>query len=415
MQYIDGSILEGGGQILRNSIALSALLRRPIVVENIRKERTPPGLKNQHRSGLELAATITCARLTGAFNLSTRVVFEPGYYPLQHAGLVYKADAVTAGSTMLLLQSALPILLFAAHRDASVRSYDAEIELILKGGTNAEQAPQIDYTQNVFIPFLRRHILKSGHTTTKNDDQWDGVRRTSATVEMVLERRGYYPKGGGVVHVRVKPLPPGETLHPVSLLSRGRVVSVRGIAHYADLPTSVGTGMVRGALEQLRTVHLIASDATRISTADTVSEAAVQIECRREPRSATTGAGSGVVLWAELEGGGFVGGSAVGRKGIDPEHVGARAAEELINSLKSQSCIDEWLQDQMAIFMALAQGKSEICCGLQELSLHTRTAMWVAEELTGAKFELERNETGLNIMHCHGIGLKSGIPLVEDK
>lgn len=51
LQIINGSILEGGGQILRNSVSLAALLQKPIRIENIRAGRSQPGLKNQHRTG----------------------------------------------------------------------------------------------------------------------------------------------------------------------------------------------------------------------------------------------------------------------------------------------------------------------------------------------------------------------------
>ena len=125
------------------------------------------------------------------------------------------------------------------------------------------------------------------------------------------------------------------------------MLSIRGIAHYADLPASIGTGMVQGALERLKSACIIPTDVTNpgtgadVNTLQDLPVEAVQIECRREARSSTTGAGSGIVLWAELEGGALIGGSAVGRKGLDPASVGAQAVEELIASLESQGCVDE--------------------------------------------------------------------------
>ncbi|KAK2467092.1 hypothetical protein APHAL10511_001350 [Amanita phalloides] len=363
MQVIDGGTLEGGGQILRNAIALSALLRRSVTIENIRKDRKSPGLKNQHRTGLELASTIASAKLTGAYNSSTQVVFEPGDCSQQHVGQEFMADAVTAGSTMLLLQIALPILLFNVYKGPLVQLQSSAIKLTLKGGTNAELAPQVDYTHNVFLLFLQKHFLAREDSTGMN-----------ATIEVEVERRGYYPKGGGVVHIHIKPLLPGTALQPVKLRHYGRVLSIRGIAHYAGLPTSIGKDMVRGALERLRAAQFMTDERTSATMTDD-NAISICVEQRREPRDMTTGAGNGIVLWAELEGGGYVGGSAVGRKGMDPRHVGSQAAEELVKSLNKRSCVDEWLQDQIIIFMALAQGISEVCCGTQELSLHTRSAI----------------------------------------
>jgi RNA 3'-terminal phosphate cyclase (ATP) len=238
---------------------------------------------------------------------------------------------------MLLLQTALPILLFTQNHN----NLALETNLTLKGGTNAEQAPQVDYTQNVFIPFLRKHFLGSEDATNENSC---GDGETSASVEMKLERRGYFPKGGGVVHVLVKPLPAGKALRPIVLRNRGRVISIRGAAHYADLPTSIGTGMVRGALERLKAAGIVTDDvggARIVNDINTVDVHSVHFEHRREPKATTTGAGSGIVLWAELEGGGIIGGSAIGRKGIDPKHIGAQAADELVKSLNNGGCIDE--------------------------------------------------------------------------
>ncbi|KAF8197409.1 RNA 3'-terminal phosphate cyclase domain-containing protein [Pholiota molesta] len=359
---IDGSVLEGGGQILRNAVSLAGLLSKPLSIHNIRKNRTPPGLKNQHRTGLELAASIASARLLGAYNESTEIEFIPGRINLPNH---YVADSITAGSTTLLLQIALPLLLF------SPKPIPAST-LTLHGGTNATMAPQIDYTKHILLPFIRRHF---------------GIGQ----YELDIRKRGYFPKGGGEVSFSVVPLSaPNQKLHSIKLLERGKVKKILGIAHYARLPHAVGQGILAGAERRLS----MAGRKRHLSIHPMYTRA----------WGLTKGPGSGIVLWAELEGGGVIGGSALGSRGKSPEAIGEEAAEELIKGLNEGGCVDEWLQDQIIIFMALAEGRSEVRCGSAGLSLHTRTAIWLAQQLTDAKFDIEEEPSRQVIIRCQGIG-----------
>lgn len=147
-------------------------------------------------SGLELAADIASATLTNAKNGSAEIEFSPGSLKIPGN---FVADSVTAGATALLLQIAFPLLLFSSSPLSST--------LTLKGGTNAAQAPQIDYVENVFLSFVRRHF---------------GIM-----AELRLNRRGYFPKGGGEVVVTVNPST--QSLQSFSLLDRGEVRCIKGI------------------------------------------------------------------------------------------------------------------------------------------------------------------------------------------
>ncbi|KAJ6618248.1 RNA 3'-terminal phosphate cyclase domain-containing protein [Mycena sp. CBHHK59/15] len=354
---IDGSVLEGGGQILRNSISLSALLGKPVSIHNVRSGRKPPGLKNQHRTGIELAAEISSARLTGATNGSCAVDFAPGRIAPGH----YTADPVTAGAATLLLQIALPLLLFAPSAAPST--------LTLRGGTNATQAPQVDYIQRVFLPFAARHF---------------GVR-----ADVVVRRRGYFPKGGGEVLVTVFPGADGARLRSASVMERGAVIRIGGIVHIAGLPAHLGKSMAEGAMQRLAKSGF-GPDAS----------VPVEIENRREKNENTVGAGSGIVLWAELE-------------GAAAAAVGEEAAEELVKGLEAGGCVDEWLEDQIIILMALAHGTSEVRCGKNGPTLHTRTAIWVAEQLTDAKFDLTVEGSGHTIIRCRGMGYIAPVDITD--
>ncbi|KAH9901629.1 RNA 3'-terminal phosphate cyclase [Cubamyces lactineus] len=357
--HLDGSALEGGGQLLRIAVALSALLSKPIAIDNIRANRNPPGLKLQHAAGLRLAAEICSASLEGCEAGSGSVVFRPTAKP--QLSRCYTADPGTAGSIALLLQVSLPCLSFSATSAEAAEPSS----LILRGGTNAIQAPQIDYTQHVFLPFMRKHF--DLHPTLR------------------ILKRGYYPKGGGEVHVSIPPV--RGPLPAITLTERGPIKTVFGRSYVAGLPKSLAESM------------RIAATAVLVESG--LDESVIRIDTVREKPSDAVGSGSGIVLWAETENGCIIAGSALGRKGTEPARVGRDAAQELAANLAHGGCVDEYMQDQMIIFLALASGRSRVKSG--PLTLHTKTAIWVAEQMTEARFHVEETE-GITIIECEGIG-----------
>ncbi|KAI0807299.1 RNA 3'-terminal phosphate cyclase [Fomes fomentarius] len=359
---VDGGVLEGGGQLLRIAVGLSALLSRPISINNIRASRKPPGLRFQHAAGLRLVAEICSARLDRCDPGSSSIDFYPQSKP--RLSQSYSADPGTAGSIALLLQVSLPCLLFSPGSPADAST------LVLRGGTNATQSPQIDYTQHVFLPFLRTHF--------------------GLAPQLQIVKRGYYPKGGGEVHLSIPPVT--APIPPLTLTARGKVKFVHGRSYVAGLPKNLADSMRAAAVTVLEEFG--------------IDKKHIKIESVREKPADAIASGSGVVLWAETEDGCIIGGSAIGRKGTDPPSVGRTAARELTTNLAHGGCVDEYMQDQMIIFLALAHGKSTVKTG--PLTLHTRTAIWVAEQLTEAKFHVQESETGA-IIECEGIGYGAGL------
>ncbi|MEM1782600.1 MAG: RNA 3'-terminal phosphate cyclase, partial [Nanopusillaceae archaeon] len=169
MIVIDGSYGEGGGQIVRTSLLLSSLTKTPVKIINIRKNRTPPGLKAQHFHSILLIKKITRAE-TSDFDLGTTELF---FNPKGIYGGVYRENIGTAGSITLLLQGSLLATIFS----------DSKTRLIVKGGTDVKHSPSLDYFRYVLLPYYK----------------------IFADINFRLVRRGFYPKGGGEIEIEVNP------------------------------------------------------------------------------------------------------------------------------------------------------------------------------------------------------------------
>ncbi|CAI8038956.1 RNA 3'-terminal phosphate cyclase [Geodia barretti] len=213
---IDGSAMEGGGQVLRNVVTLGCLVRRAVRVIRVRGGRSKPGLRPQHLAGLRLIGQLCGGKLAGDDVNSTRVEFWPG--SVRNGD--YSADTQTAGSTTLLLQVSLPCLLFAPPTSSST--------LTLRGGTNADMAPPIDYITKVFKPT---------------------VGKFGITFDCKLKKRGFYPRGGGEVVVKPHPL---VNITPATITEPGQVVSVSIHSFVAGTaPEKIAQQMAQAARQQV--------------------------------------------------------------------------------------------------------------------------------------------------------------------
>ncbi|XP_064385885.1 RNA 3'-terminal phosphate cyclase-like isoform X2 [Halichondria panicea] len=355
---IDGSVMEGGGQILRISMALNCLLNRSITVTNIRAGRDKPGLRPQHLTGIELLAQMCGGRLKGEGIGSSEVTLCPQAIRGGH----FTADTRTAGSVCLLLQAALPCLLFAPKSS----------KVTLKGGTNADMAPPIDYAIKVFQPIAARF----------------GVQFDCRVV-----RRGFYPKGCGEVEIAT-PTGPVPHLTAVTMTDPGTLVGITIHAFVAGaVPINACHKMVMGARKALERQ---------------LPGVGLEVKEVQETRDSAFGNSSGIIIVAETSTGCLLAGSANGRKSDPADKTGRAAADELVRGVRSGGCVDEHLQDQLIILMALARGRSTIRTG--PLTLHTQTAIHIAQLLTKAKFWTERvsgEKREVHLIHCDGIGLEN--------
>ncbi|XP_061540507.1 RNA 3'-terminal phosphate cyclase isoform X2 [Phycodurus eques] len=352
---LDGSVMEGGGQIVRVAAALSCISGSPVTMCKVRAGRSSPGLRPQHLSGLQLVSDMCAGVLQGGAVGSTDVSLTPGKI---RAGN-YTADTHTAGSVCLLLQVALPCALYA----------DDVSNLSLRGGTNAEMAPQIDYTVNVFKPIVKKF----------------GVH-----FDCDIKMRGFYPKGGGEVCAAVHA---AKELQAVTMLERGNISKIHGRAYVAGvLPFKLAKDMSAAAVRTIRRE---------------IKDLYINIQAVQEKEKAC-GNGNGIIIIAESSTGCLFAGSALGKRGVYADKIGIEAAEMLLRNIRHNGCVDEFLQDQLIVFMALAKGTSRIRTGA--VTLHTQTAIHVAQQMTQAKFTITKCEDELNvtyIVECQGSGVSN--------
>ncbi len=198
MLTIDGSQGEGGGQIVRSSLALSLVTGKPVTIERVRAGRRKPGLGRQHLKAVQAARKISKARVDGAELGSSRIVFQPGRVKAGN----YSFRIATAGSTTLVLQTVLPALMIA----------DGVSTITLEGGTHNPFAPPYDFLAKAYLPLLAR---------------------MGPQVKANLERPGFYPAGGGKFTVEVAPV---EKLGRLELIERGEIAARRVWAVVANLP-----------------------------------------------------------------------------------------------------------------------------------------------------------------------------------
>lgn len=359
---IDGSILEGGGQILRNASALAAINGKTIAVEKIRAARSRPGLMPQHLTGLNLIQALSGGVLLGGYAGSTSINFMPKKLRMTSNDTL-EADTKTAGSCTLLAQAALPCLLFT-------QPPSTQHTLRLKGGTDAPMAPPVGYMQHVLRPLL--------------------VRKLGLEITLDLMRRGFYPKGGGILEVTARSLPENGTIPAFKLTNQGTICSIEAFAFVAGhVKESIGQRLLSAAQAVLQ-----ARFPNYVYKAELVRETATD----------ALGDGCGILLVAKSDTGCILGSARCGEKGVSAESIGKMVALELSDVLETGACVDDYLQDQLIIWMALAKGTSEFVCG--EPTLHTRTAIEIAQTLTSACFSIIKEKGRTWIIRCNGAGIK---------
>ncbi len=348
---IDGSFGEGGGQVLRTALALSALTGQPARIYRIRAGRRKPGLAPQHLTGVLAPAQVCDAGVRGAAIGSMELIFQPGLKPRPGTYVFDVADVAgrgSAGSVMLLLQTLLLPLALA----------DGTSHLTLKGGTHVPWSPPFDYLAHVYLPMLAR----MGGKANCRLDAW-----------------GFYPAGGGQISAVIDGA--GGTLAPMILVKRGDLTRVQGVAVACNLPADIAQRIANRARNVLAEAGL-----------------RVDITARRE-RGVAPGAGLFLLVEYEYAVAGF---SALGAKGKPSEQVADEVCRDLLAHHAGGAPVDAHLADQLLLPMALADGRSEF--RTLRVTQHLLTNAHVIRQFIPAQIEIggEEGEPGTIIIQGAG-------------
>lgn len=389
--HLDGTTLEGGGQLLRLALSLASLTQIPIRVTDIRGKRGPisspgkdGGLKPAHLAAVTWLAKATAAETEGMEAKSRELTFRPSSTSTQHHQGVWKniyedskikcrsshIPVFTPGSILLVLQAILPYLLFGPSAFSEDQASPIPLRIKIDGGTNVSNSPSIEYVSQVLLPMLS---LKVG----------------IPEVATILHKRGWSTGGTqiGSASFEIRPFPKGHILPTFKFQKRGGLAKV----HVSVLAPDV---KARSIIRDNVIAQILAFE-PEVEIMFPVDE-----DSKNEKRWY-------LLLVAETSEGYRLGRDWLydrKTKGVRIEEICARLVSKVVQDLKRElkhnGCADEYLQDQLVVFQALADGQAVVDAGEQEVSLHTRTARWVVEQVLGTEF----NETG----NCEGMRFRAG-------
>lgn len=352
MVRIDGSYGEGGGQILRTTLSLAAVLKREVEIYNIRKGRKVPGLQPQHLTCVNALKDITQAEVEGNRLQSLSLRFSPK--TIRGGNFLFDVAKIkgSAGSVSLVLQSILLPLLLAKQ----------SAEVVIKGGTHVPWSPPFTYLQQVFLPT---------------------VSEIGCEVKDQIKKWGWYPRGGGEVSFSINPV---EKILPMNLSDRGRLLKLSGISAVSNLPISIAKRQRDHACEILKGKKF-----------------SPQIELVEAP---SIGKGTFFLLLAEFENS-LTGFSSLGAIGKRAEKVADESCQEFLKFVETDATIENHLADQLVPYLSLSGSESSFT--VSSISQHLLTNIWVVKNFLPVRIEVEGKEGGKGKIFIDSSGIEDKI------
>jgi RNA 3'-terminal phosphate cyclase (ATP) len=343
MIKVDGSQGEGGGQILRTAVSLSAITGKPVEVAKIRANRSEPGLRPQHLTAIRILGQLFRASVENLKVGSDWIRFTPSD-TFQSDSAAF--DVGTAGSIPMILLTLVPAVSLSKNH----------IEIEVTGGTDVRASPTIDYV---------RYVVSEAYRSI-------GVKFSTD-----VARRGYYPKGGGRVRINIEPCSSAGTMELVN----SRDVEPKIISVCSQLPKHVAERQISSALAALEKKGISCSHYT------------ASFETSLSP-------GSSVLVHSATEFGPYIGGDSIGELGRRAEEVGASAAGRFLESSLANVPVDPFLADMIAVPLALAKGRSRY--RIARVTNHLQTNLRVAAQMTGCKYEIKQQQDGTYLVAIEG-------------
>lgn len=334
MIVIDGSEGEGGGQMVRNALALSLVTGQPFRIDNVRGRRSKPGLMRQHVTAIEAACSVGAASCDGATVGSSQITFRPGRVQPGE----YRFAVGTAGSTGLVLQTILPPLMLA----------DGPSRLVLEGGTHNMMAPPFEFIARCFLPL---------------------IARMGPQVSATLVRHGFYPAGGGRIEVDIVPAP----LVSVEFVDRGALRRVSARAVIASLQEDIAERELGSAKAGLGWPN-------EAFTVDRLPD--------------DIGPGNILLLEAEFDHVTEIA-SGFGKLGVAAHQIGKTTAARMAGYLASQAFAGPYLADQLLLPMALSKGG---CFTSVKPSQHAITAADIIDRFIDRKVMFGERANGMHLI-----------------